>query len=69
MARLGDVCNIINGYAFRSEQYVDEGIRIIRIANVQKGYIEDSSPVFYSYDSKDAQKYTLEENDILMSLM
>lgn len=68
MARLGDVCNIINGYAFRSEQYVDEGIRIIRIANVQKGYIEDSSPVFYSYDSKDAQKYTLEENDILMSL-
>ena len=26
MARLGDVCNIINGYAFRSEQYVDEGI-------------------------------------------
>ena len=68
MARLGDVCNIINGYAFRSEQYVDAGIRKIRIANVQKGYLEDSSPVFYSYDSKDAQKYTLEENDILMSL-
>lgn len=68
MARLGDVCNIINGYAFKSDQYVNDGIRIIRIANVQKGYIEDSSPVFYPYDSKDAQKYTLEENDILMSL-
>ena len=66
--RLGDVCDILNGYAFRSEQYVDEGIRIIRIANVQKGYIEDSAPVFYPYDSRDAKKYILEEGDILMSL-
>ncbi|MBQ6851770.1 MAG: restriction endonuclease subunit S, partial [Oscillospiraceae bacterium] len=68
MARLGDVCDILNGFAFKSEQYVEEGIRIIRIANVQKGYIEDSTPVFYPYDSKDAKKYSLEEDDMLMSL-
>ena len=68
MARLGDVCDILNGFAFKSEQYVEEGIRIIRIANVQKGYIEDSAPVFYPDDSKDAKKYSLEEGDILMSL-
>ena len=23
MARLGDVCEVINGFAFKSEQYVD----------------------------------------------
>ena len=68
MARLGDVCDILNGFAFKSEQYVDDGIRIIRIANVQKGYIEDSAPAFYPIDSKDAKKYSLEEGDILMSL-
>lgn len=68
MARLGDVCDILNGFAFKSEQYVEEGIRIIRIANVQKGYIEDSTPVFYPYNSRDAQKYRLEEGDMLMSL-
>ena len=68
MARLGDICDILNGFAFKSEQYVDDGIRIIRIANVQKGYIEDSTPVFYPIDSKDAKKYSLEEDDILMSL-
>ena len=68
MARLGDVCDILNGFAFKSEQYVGEGIRIIRIANVQKGYIEDSTPVFYPYDSKDAKKYSLVEGDMLMSL-
>ena len=68
MTRLGDVCDILNGFAYKSEQYVDDGIRIIRIANVQKGYIEDSSPVFYPFGSKDAKKYALEEGDILMSL-
>lgn len=68
MAKLGDVCEILNGFAFRSEQYVDAGIRIIRISNVQKGYIEDSSPVFYRANSEDAQKYRLEENDLLISL-
>ena len=68
MARLGEVCDILNGFAFKSEQYVDRGIRIIRIANVQKGFIEDSTPVFYPFDSKDAKKYSLEEGDMLMSL-
>ena len=68
MVRLGDVCDILNGFAFKSEQYVDDGIRIIRIANVQKGYIEDSTPVFYPADNKDVKKYCLEEDDMLMSL-
>lgn len=68
MARLGDVCNILNGYAFKSEQYVANGIRIIRIANVQKGFIEDSNPVFYPSDSIEVAKYSLSAGDLLMSL-
>lgn len=68
MARLGDICEVLNGFAFRSEQYVDKGFRIIRISNVQKGYIEDSTPVFYSLDSEEAKKYALKENDLLISL-
>ena len=68
MARLGDLCDILNGYAFKSEQYVDSGIRIIRIANVQKGYIEDSAPVFYPIDNSEYKKYELKEDDLLLSL-
>lgn len=68
MARLGDICEILNGFAFKSEQYVDSGIRIIRIANVQKGYIEDNSPVYYPAKSSEAQKYALYNDDLLMSL-
>ena len=43
---IGDSCEVLNGYAFKSEKYTSSGIRVIRIANVQKGYIEDDSPVF-----------------------
>lgn len=44
---IGDSCEVLNGYAFKSEKYTSSGIRVIRIANVQKGYIEDDSPVFF----------------------
>ena len=68
MARLGDICEILNGYAFKSEKYISSGIRVIRIANVQKGYIEDTAPAFYPIDTPDIEKYTLYEDDLLISL-
>ena len=66
--RLGDVCEILNGFAFKSENYSDSGVRVIRITNVQKGIIEDNTPAFYPLDSRVLDKYMLEEGDLLMSL-
>lgn len=66
--RLEDACDILNGFAFRSDKYVENGIRIIRIANVQKGYIEENAPAFYPIDSVGLEKYMLEEGDLLISL-
>lgn len=66
--RIGDACEILNGYAFKSDKYVSSGIRVIRIANVQKGYIEDADPAFYPEDCSELDKYMLEEGDLLMSL-
>ncbi|MBD5142427.1 MAG: hypothetical protein HDT22_02285 [Ruminococcus sp.] len=67
--KLGDICDILNGYAFKSKNYVDSGIRVIRITNVQKGYIEDSNPQFYPFETrKDIEKYMLYSGDLLMSL-
>ena len=42
--KLGEVCNILNGYAFKSSKYTNSGTRIIRITNVQKGYVIDNDP-------------------------
>ena len=67
--RLGDVCEIINGYAFKSREYVSDGIRIIRIANVQRGYLEDSMPCYYPASAEVAiRPYLLNEGDLLLSL-
>jgi type I restriction enzyme S subunit len=66
--KLSEACEVLNGYAFKSENYVDEGIRIIRIANVQKGFIEDTDPAFYPVDTAGLEKYMLREGDLLMSL-
>lgn len=66
---IGDICEILNGFAFKSSEYVEQGIRVIRITNVQKGHIEDENPVYYPYDAEPLlKKYILKENDILMSL-
>ena len=66
--KIKDVCDILNGFAFKSDNYVDKGIRIIRIANVQKGYIEDSTPAFYPLNSTGLDKYMLDKGDLLISL-
>lgn len=67
--KLNEICQFLNGYAFKSKQYVDDGIRIIRIANVQKGKIIDDAPCFYPINTiNEIEKYLLSENDLLISL-
>ncbi len=71
MCPLGEVCSILNGFAFKSEDYVEneKGLRIIRIANVQKGAIVDQAPKFYAPErAAEFARYSLSEGDILMSL-
>ena len=66
---VGDICKILNGFAFKSNEYVDDGIRVLRITNVQKGYIVDDDPQFFPIiREKEISKYMLYEGDLLMSL-
>ena len=67
--KLGEVCEILNGFAFKSDKYVEQGIRVLRITNVQKGAIVDNDPKYYPYDEEsNIKQYMLNENDLLMSL-
>jgi len=69
MTKIGDIANISNGYAFKSSLYADEGIRVIRITNVQKGDIKDENPKFYPSEFlDDLSNYLINSGDILMSL-
>ena len=67
--KISNVAELLNGFAFKSQQYTDEGIRIIRIANVQDGYVEDDAPAFYPVKStKEIERYLLHAGDLLLSL-
>jgi len=67
--RIGDICKILNGFAFKSEEYKDEGIRVMRITNVQKGEIVDDDPKFFPIAREnEISRYMLQEGDVLMSL-
>lgn len=67
--QLGSVTQVLNGYAFKSNEYVDDGIRVIRITNVQKGRIQDDDPKFIAnHRSDEFLRFMLDDGDILISL-
>ena len=67
--KLGEVCDVLNGFAFKSKEYVPTGIRVIRISDVQSGYISDKDLVFYPVEKlSEYKRYLLKRGDLVMSL-
>ena len=67
--KLNEISMLINGYAFKSSKYVQSGLRVIRIANVQDGYLSDSEPCFYPIETTTKlEQFLLKPHDLLMSL-
>ena len=67
--KLGEICELLNGFAFKSSNYVQSGLRVIRITNVKKGYVIDDEPQFYPIETQEElKKYILKKGDLLISL-
>ena len=68
--RLGDVCDIITGFAFKSKEYLDEGkYKVIRGDNVKTGFIMwgDKSRYWNELTEK-LERYQLKVNDIVIGM-
>ena len=66
---LGEVAQIINGFAFKSSRYSESGIRVIRISDVQKGKLSNKDIRFYPLETKnEIKQWLLNENDLVVSL-
>lgn len=66
---LNQILKIKNGFAFKSDEYEEQGLQVIRIKNVQKGKIVINDSVYVSKDrEKEFEKYLLCANDILISM-
>ena len=69
--KLGEVCEIINGFAFKSQLFKKIGDDILRISNIQNGTIDDKDIVHFSkedYPRINFDKYAVYPNDIVVAL-
>src|SRR4029453_9989724 len=71
---LGDVCRVQGGFAFKSQDYVDEpdGVPLIRIGDLQGGQVSTGNnsvkvPVSFLNDEA-VHKYLLRDGDVLIAM-
>jgi type I restriction enzyme, S subunit len=65
--KLGEVCKLKNGFAFKSTEYKTEGIPVIRISDIKSGSVTTDNSVRVDAD-KDYDEYTISENEILVAM-
>ena len=66
---LGEICDTLSGFPFDSSKFKDEGIQLMRGANIKRGYFDFSSELNKYWESSEGlEKYLLEPNDIIISM-
>ncbi|MFA9559864.1 restriction endonuclease subunit S [Evansella sp. AB-rgal1] len=67
--KLGDCVDYIKGYAFKSEEYRSDGIRIVRVSDLSSNEIKsDNEKIFIDRESeKEYQRYKLNVGDIIIT--
>lgn len=65
--KLGEVCKLKNGFAFKSDNYLDNGIPVIRISDIKDGLIVPRNTVYVSEDSV-YDNYIIKENEIIVAM-
>lgn len=70
MVELGAHCKIKGGNAFKSTDYVDEGVQLIRMGNVKQMFFDkDNSPSYLPISYlEEHPNYVLEKGDLLVSM-
>lgn len=64
---LGEVCKLKNGFAFKSVDYKDQGIPVIRISDIKDGLIVPRNTVYVSENSN-YDNYIINENEIIVAM-
>ena len=68
--KLGDVCDLKNGFAFKSKLFKKEGLPILRISNIQNDSIDTRRPVYFNpSDYKiNFEKYKVKKGALLIAM-
>ncbi|EAA0418268.1 restriction endonuclease subunit S [Listeria monocytogenes] len=67
--KLGDVTNYIKGFAFKSRDYADKGIRIIRVSDLSSDKIKELNDNVYVTQlvANENKKFIIEKEDIIIT--
>ncbi|GJL83260.1 MAG: hypothetical protein DHS20C01_28940 [marine bacterium B5-7] len=66
---LGKYARVLNGYAFKSADYVPDGVWLIRISNVSTGFLIDKDDKYLPTSFlKERSAYALKAGDLILSL-
>jgi type I restriction enzyme S subunit len=66
---LGEVASVRSGFAFKSSDWKESGIPVVKIANVKSGRLSMDGCSFVDDDiAKDAHEFQLEPGDILIAM-
>ncbi len=69
LVRLGDICNVRSGYAFKSDEFISNEVPVIRIGNVTvDGLIIDNNICFDNDFWESNPNYRVNLNDILIAM-
>lgn len=64
---LGNILKLKNGYAFKSKDYREEGIPLIRISNIQQGDVSTEKSIYVDVNDS-AEDFIVEKGDVLVAM-
>ncbi|MFV0198833.1 restriction endonuclease subunit S [Empedobacter falsenii] len=65
---LGEVCDVINGFAFKSKDFVKEGIPLVKIKELKDNRLNISDCDYLPKDFVVDQKYHINKGDVVIAL-
>jgi type I restriction enzyme S subunit len=68
-ARISELVEMLNGYAFKSEWFKPTGIRLLRNLNISHGYVDWSQPACIDTNAaNEFSQFDLQVGDVVLSL-
>lgn len=69
LVKLGDVVDYQTGHPFKSKEYVDEGVRLLRGDNIGQGFLRWDGAKFWPEETSDKIKaFYLEPGDVVLAM-
>lgn len=69
LVKLGDVCETVDGYAFKTNEMKNDGVKLIQISNIKHNMIIfDDSTKYIKYNESQHKKIVPENGDIIIGM-